>query len=134
MNSFPLITALTLVPFLGGVFLAGIQRASGKGVRCLALAASFVSLVLALVMWRHFHPASGAFQFEERHTWIPSLGIEYRVAVDGLGLLMVLLTAIVTPMAILASRNLTESTQGTTRLVESPLYYSLILFLQAGLF
>ena len=57
--------------------------------------------------------------------WIRSLGVEFVVGVDGLGLLMVLLTAIVTPIAILASWKIEEKV---------PLYYSMILFLQTGLF
>ncbi len=58
-------------------------------------------------------------------TGFPSLGVEYFVGVDGLGLLMVLLTAIVTPMAMLASWRIED---------KAPVYYSLMLFLQAGLF
>ena len=56
-----------------------------------------------VLMWKMFDTGSAAYQFGERHDWIPSLGVQYRVGVDGLGLLMVLLTAIVTPMALLAS-------------------------------
>jgi NADH-quinone oxidoreductase subunit M len=76
-------------------------------------------------MWKSFDASSGGFQFGERHHWIPDLGVEYRVAVDGLGLLMVLLTAIITPMSILAS----------WRNEDRPhIYFSLVLFLQSGLF
>lgn len=149
MNNFPTITALTLVPLFGAMIVAGLGSESKRLARGLALGFSFVSLALALVMWSAFDASSGAFQFEERHLWIPTLGIEYRVAVDGLGLLMVLLTAIVVPMAMLASGQLggTSSTPSpfpkqVTAGVETvppgnanpPLYYSLVLFLQAGLF
>ncbi len=48
-------------------------------------------------------PAQPVMQFQERHTWIPSLNVEYHLGVDGLGLLMLLLSAIVVPMAIAAS-------------------------------
>lgn len=48
----------------------------------------------------------------EQHQWIPSLGIQYSIAVDGLGLLMVLLTAIITPMAMLASWNSADKATG----------------------
>ncbi len=124
MSHFPLITTLTFVPFVGAIVLAFIGRGNKSLPRGFALAVSFVSLALALVMWKGFDASSGGFQFEERHTWIESLGVDYRVAVDGLGLLMILLTAILTPMAILAS----------WRTEDRPhIYFSLILFLQSGL-
>ena len=51
-------------------------------------------------------------QFAERHDWIPSLGVQYFVGVDGLGLLMVLLSAILVPMAMLASWKMEEQVPG----------------------
>lgn len=125
MNGFPLITALTLLPLFGGILLAGAQSENKAMARRVALGISFISLALALLMWKAFDASSGAFQFEEVHQWIPALGVEYRVAVDGLGLLMVLLTAIVTPMAMLASWRVEKQTN---------LYFALVLFLQSGLF
>jgi NADH:ubiquinone oxidoreductase subunit 4 (subunit M) len=56
-----------------------------------------------LCLWLHFDAASGDLQFVEKHDWVPSLGIQYFLGVDGLGLLMVMLTAIVVPLSILAS-------------------------------
>ncbi len=76
-------------------------------------------------MWHRFDSASGDLQFQERHAWIPTLGVDYRVGVDGLGLLMLLLSAIVVPMAMLASWQIEDRV---------PLYFALVLFLQAGLF
>ena len=64
-------------------------------------------------------------QFVERHGWIPTLGIEYHVGLDGLGLVMLMLAALVVPMAVLASEKVSENV---------PLYCGLFLFLQAGLF
>ena len=65
------------------------------------------------------------FNWRTRHEWIPALGAEYRVAVDGLSLLMVLLAAIITPMAILASWRNEDRPQ---------IYFAMVLFLQSGLF
>lgn len=125
MSRFPIITILTFVPFAGAIILAFGRNLDKTLARRFALAVSFISLALALVMWKSFDASSGGFQFEERHPWIPGLGVEYRVAVDGLGLLMVLLTAIITPMSILAS----------WRNEDRPhIYFSLVLFLQSGLF
>ena len=124
MNGLPILTLITLLPLLAAIVVAGLggQRRLARG---LAFLSSLLSLALALVLWRSFNAASGELQFIERHAWIPTLGVNYFVAVDGLGLLMVMLTAIITPMAMLAS----------WRVEKSPsLFFSLVLFLQAGLF
>jgi NADH-quinone oxidoreductase subunit M len=123
MNSFPLITAMTLTPIIGAlvVLLLPIQYSP----RRVALVFCGASLAWVAWLWAHFNPNSSGLQFVETHEWIASLNAQYFVAVDGLGLVMVLLTAIVTPLALLASR------QGPSK---PPAYFALILLLQAGLF
>src|SRR5690349_250998 len=108
MSKFPLITVMTFAPQVGAAMLLGIGSANKRLARGIALAFSLMGLVFAAILWAHFDGTSGERQFEERHSWIPSIGVQYFVAVDGLGLLMVLLTAIVTPMAILASWDVEE--------------------------
>ena len=125
MSGFPWITVLTLTPLVGGFVVIAVGARRSRLARCLALAFSFVSLALAALIWKHFDPASAELQFAKRHDWISKLGIEYFVGVDGLSLLMVLLTAIIVPMAMLTSSNAVE---------RPPLYHALILFLQCGLF
>jgi NADH-quinone oxidoreductase subunit M len=124
MNGFPVLTFLTLVPLLGALVVVGVNPAQKKLARLLALGFSLAALALTLVLWHYFDSASGVLQFQERHRWIPTLGVEYRLGVDGLGLLMLLLSAIVVPMAMLASWNIEERV---------PIYFALALFLQAGL-
>ena len=102
MNSFPWLTALTLIPLLGGVIVIGLSEQK-RLARGLTLATSLLSLAVTLFLWKSFNAASGELQFAEQHDWVKSLGIQYRLGVDGLGLLMLLLTAIVTPLALLAS-------------------------------
>jgi NADH-quinone oxidoreductase subunit M len=125
MNFSTSISFLTAVPLLGAlaVLIAGAK--SNKLARGVALAFSFVALGITLVLWHRFNPASGGLQFEEVHEWIPVLGVQYHVGVDGLGLLMVLLSSLIVPMAMAASWQI----EGRV-----PLYFSLILLLQAGLF
>jgi NADH-quinone oxidoreductase subunit M len=125
MNGLPLITILTFVPFFGAIVLAAGRSDNKTLTRRFAFGVSLVSLALVLVMWKCFDASAAGFQFEERHAWIPALGAEYRVAVDGLGMLMLLLAAVITPMAILAS----------WRNEDRPhIYFSMVLFLQSGLF
>lgn len=122
MNGFPILTILTLLPLIGGIIVAGLH--DRKLARSFALGFSLLSLGLALALWKTFDAANGALQFVEQHDWIPSLAVTYFVGVDGLGLLMVLLTAIIVPMALLVSGRVQERVQ---------LYHALVLFLQAGL-
>jgi NADH-quinone oxidoreductase subunit M len=130
MNNLPLLTILTFLPLAGGLIIFGLGSEQRRLARGLALATSFVSLALALVLWNQFKPVSGNLQFEEKYAWISnqsptSLVAQYHVGVDGLGLLMVLLTAVVVPMAMLASWKIQD---------RAPIYFGLVLLLQTGLF
>src|SRR5277367_892972 len=125
MSTSPLITILTAVPLIGALGVLRIGAQNKTLARGLALTSSLIALALTLILWHRFNPASSELQFEELHAWIPAIGVQYHVGIDGLGLLMLLLAAIVVPMSIAASWQIQEST---------PLYFSLILFLQAGLF
>ena len=125
MSNFPIISWITFLPLAGAAMLLGFNGLNQRLARSLALVFSLAELVLGAILWTHFDGTSGELQFVERHSWIPSIGAQYFVGVDGLGVLMVLLTAIVTPMAILASWRVED---------KAPVYFSMVLFLQAGLF
>jgi len=86
--------------------------------------AAVASLALALWAWLGLS-TDGTMTFVERSAWVPGLGIEYHLGVDGLGGLMVLLAAIVSLMAIAASTKVTS---------QPGLYFALILLLESGLF
>lgn len=122
MNDLPLLSLLTFLPLVGAAVLLGMEHKTLP--RRLALFVSFAVLALTLALAGRFDAASPDLQFVERYAWIPTLNVEYFLGVDGLSLVLLLLTAIVTPMALLVSRNITEKPQ---------LYYALILFLQSGL-
>ncbi|PWU09073.1 MAG: NADH-quinone oxidoreductase subunit M [Verrucomicrobia bacterium] len=126
MNTIPILTIITFLPLAGGLIVMGLPSSQSKVARGLALAFSLIALALGLGLWRQFQPASGSLQFEEGPLqWIPTLAVQYHVGVDGLGLLMVLLTALVVPMAVLASWKIED---------RAPLYFGLVLLLQSGLF
>jgi NADH-quinone oxidoreductase subunit M len=125
MNTLSPVSWLTIAPLVGAVLTLSIGAMNKRLARGLALFFAFLALAITLVLWHRFDPASGGLQFEEVHAWIPSLGVQYHVGADGLSLLMLLLSAIVVPMAIAASWHIQE---------RIPLYFSLILMLEAGLF
>jgi NADH-quinone oxidoreductase subunit M len=125
MNSSMLITFLTFTPLLGGLLVLGAPEREEKFARKLALAFSLIPILSVIALWLRFSPEMPGMQFVERHQWIPSLGIEYFVGIDGLGLLMVLLTTIVVPFALFSTNKEIEN---------SKLYFALYLFLQTGLF
>jgi NADH-quinone oxidoreductase subunit M len=99
----PILTLLVALPFAGGaaVLLTGRDRASLT--RWLALGISLVTFVLSLMMWAQFDPTQGGYQLEEVHSWMPDFGISYHVGIDGISLLLVVLTTFLTPIALLCS-------------------------------
>jgi NADH-quinone oxidoreductase subunit M len=119
------ISLVTALPVLGAVLLFPIGGRNAPAARWIALGFSLAVLALTLGMWVHFDAGvagAGGMQFEERHAWVPTLGVEYRVGVDGLGILMMLLTAVVTPMGIAGSWRIEERVG---------LYFALVLLLEA---
>jgi NADH-quinone oxidoreductase subunit M len=125
MNNFPYLSALTFLPLFGGLVILGLKPSQERLARGLSLTFSLLALALALAIWSRFDPGSGGLQFEEVHAWVPALAVQYHTGIDGIGLLMILLTAVVVPMAILASWNIRDKVQ---------IYFGLVLFLQSGLF
>ncbi|MGA2887261.1 MAG: NADH-quinone oxidoreductase subunit M [Terracidiphilus sp.] len=123
MSGFPILTLLTVLPLIG----AAIALASSKHARNVALITALVSLALALVVWTVWSGsrAIGGYGLIERHAWAPSLGIEYHLGVDGLGALMLVLSAIVTLMSVDAAHRVHH---------QPGMYFALVLVLEAGLF
>ena len=120
MNGIPVLTLLTLLPAIGAV----IALWSGKHARAVALTTTVAALGLAFLVWLHL-PADGSIGLVEQLRWAPSLGIEYHLGVDGLGALMLVLSAIVTLMSVDAAHRVRH---------EPGLYFALVLLLESGLF
>jgi len=120
MSGLPILTLLTVLPLVG----AAIALWSGKHARAVALLTTLASLALALVVFANL-PANGSIGLVERAVWAPSLGIEYHLGVDGLGALMLVLSAIVTLMSVDAAHRVHH---------QPGLYFGLVLLLESGLF
>jgi len=96
-----LITALIIIPLIGAIALYIGRPANARRV---ALIFNTLSAFYALVLWQKFDTAAAGLQIVERHPWIPAIGAEYLVGIDGLSLLLVLLTSLVFPFAFCAQR------------------------------
>lgn len=94
-------TALILTPLAGALVVTAWPRPFARPV---ALLFNALTALIALALWRGFDPANGGLQMVERHAWIPAVGAEYLTGIDGLSLLLVLLTSLIVPFAFLAQR------------------------------
>jgi NADH-quinone oxidoreductase subunit M len=120
MNSLPLLTIITVLPVIG----AAISLFTGRHSRGVAQVTGIACLLLSLVIWMHL-PADGSIGLQELHQWVPSLGVQYHLGVDGLGALMLILSALVSLMSIDAAHRVHH---------EPGLFFALVLLLEAGLF
>src|ERR1700752_3059120 len=105
MMNFPILSSLLTLPAIGAVVLLFVrdEEAHGRLSRNVALVVSLLVFAETLLLWSRFDAASAEFQFVERHAWIPAFGISYAVGVDGISLLLVVLTGFLTPIALLSS-------------------------------
>ncbi|MEZ5094130.1 NADH-quinone oxidoreductase subunit M [Nocardioides sp.] len=102
MNGFPWLSLLILVPLVGAVVVALLPRTSRDLVKQTGVGISLATLALALGAASQY-TLGGGMQLEEQHAWVKPLGVHYALGVDGLGLLMVLLTAVLVPLVLVAS-------------------------------
>jgi NADH-quinone oxidoreductase subunit M len=101
--SFPWLTVLAALPILAALALVLLPRRAGSTAPTIALGVSLVVLALGVVMALRFDAGSTDLQFTEEVDWIPAFGVHYALGLDGIGLTLVLLTVILTPVVILAS-------------------------------
>ena len=103
MNDFPLLSIAVLVPILGAVVVALLPAGRGALPKQVSLAVSLLTLAVVAVIGLGFDVGGERYQFTETHEWIGVFGAHYAVGVDGIGLTLVLMTAILSPVVILAS-------------------------------
>ncbi len=96
------LTLLLVVPAVGLIPLA-LFRGDARAAKQIAILVTFVELLLSLVMLAQFKVGEGDFQLVERAAWLPSLGIQYFVGVDGISVLLVPMTTLLTFLAVLYS-------------------------------
>jgi NADH-quinone oxidoreductase subunit M len=119
-----LLILILFFPVLAAVVVSCLPNDNLKAIRWTALSASLMSFVLTVFLWTQFKSEQPGFQFQEQYAWYPALHSTFHVGVDGLSLTMVLLTTLLTPLALLASFNITDRIKA---------YFILFLFLETGM-
>ena len=130
--SFPLLSLVTFLPLVGAVltaFMAGRDDAAGKrNARHIALYTTTLTFLISLAIWWYFDPRSDKFQFLEQSAWLGG-SITYKMGVDGISMLFVILTTFLMPLSILASWHAIE-----TRVKEYMIAFLVLETLMIGVF
>ena len=107
MNEIPLLSLLTFLPLIGAGMILFLARGSeadiARNSRWGAIWTSGITFLVSIPLWFKFDQSSAKFQFVEKLEWMPQFGISYHMGVDGISLLFVMLTTLLTPICILAS-------------------------------
>ena len=101
-----MLSLVVFLPLAGALALLAVPNKDGSrdgAIRWGALAVSLASFVSTLILWARFDAGVDGFQFMERLSWMPSFGIEYLLGVDGISLMLLVLTGFLTPIALLSS-------------------------------
>ncbi len=106
MSDWPLLSLVTFLPLVGAgfifLFAQGGDAQADRNAKSVALMTTTLTFLISLVIWANFDNGTAEFQFVEQHDWLGG-GIDYRMGVDGISLLFVVLTAFLMPICILAS-------------------------------
>src|SRR5689334_20023946 len=114
---------ILFIPTLAALVMLFLPE--NNGLHCwFALIASLVPFGLTVLLWFKFNPDQTGFQFEHTYPWYETIHSSLHLGVDGISLSMVLLTTLLTPLAILASFNVSERVRT---------YMMLFLFLETGM-
>ncbi len=120
-----LLSIVLFTPLVGALLLLAIPSAQQRLIKLWANIAAFAGFAVSLPLWLEYDRASDAYQFVEKAPWIPSLGVQYYLGIDGISLLLVLLTTLIGALAVLCSWSAID--MGLKE------YYSMLLILQTGM-
>ena len=97
----PILSLVTFLPLAGALFIAFLSREAVQNIRFAALWTTLITFVISLLIWINFDPTTASFQFVEERNWLGP--IKYKMGVDGISMLFVILTTFLMPLCILAS-------------------------------
>ncbi len=119
------LTLIMAIPLVGAALIATLPQTKSLLAKQMALGTSLIAAVATILMTVKFERANTDLQFVESYDWIKSFGIKYAVGVDGIGLVLILMTALLTPIVVLAGWNESDNGRWSTKT-----FYILILVLQ----
>jgi NADH-quinone oxidoreductase subunit M len=96
------------IPLLGAALIATLPQSKSLLAKQFALVTTLISAVATIFMTTKFERSNTALQFVESYDWIKAFGIKYAVGVDGIALVLILMTALLTPIVVLAGWNESE--------------------------
>lgn len=103
MENSLLITYLILIPFIGSFLILFFKKGQENIIRYTAVAISTIAFIVSLIIYFQFDSANSGFQFIDKFQWIEGLNIHYHVGIDGMSMLLVLLTTFLTPLTLISS-------------------------------
>src|SRR5690242_1188858 len=125
----PILNIITYIPLVGAlVILFFVNKENTRAIRIIATLTAAIDFVVSLWLWPNFNPkATGdaMWQFQEKYEWIPSLGVTYHFGIDGIALLLILLTTFMGIIAIVSSYSAIHQREKE--------YYALLVMLQTGM-
>src|SRR5882724_3117901 len=98
-----LLTLVIFLPVLGAFLIALLPRGEGGQHKGIAFLFSLLTFLISIPLWTGFRAGSGRYAFEQRTEWAPALGFSYHVGLDGVALLLFLLTTFLGPLVVLSS-------------------------------
>ena len=104
--NFPILSSLILLPTIGALFLFFIKEKEGNNttIKYVSLFTTIVNFLISIYLWFAFDQSTSSFQFIEDRTWIKGF-INYKVGVDGVSILFIILTTFITPLCIISVNN-----------------------------
>ncbi|MFI7010504.1 NADH-quinone oxidoreductase subunit M [Streptomyces sp. NPDC050145] len=130
--SFPLLTATAALPAVGAIVTAAVPAKQRTAAKWLALLFSVATLAVAAVVAVRFDPTGDRYQLTESHAWIKDFGVRYELGVDGIGVALVALTALLIPFVILAGWHDADPQEtGSSRWRPTQGFFALILLVEA---
>ena len=102
--NFPILTSLILLPIIGALFLLFSKDTNSNTIKYVALFTSFVNFLISIYLWYLFDVSTSNFQFVEDREWLIGL-INYKVGIDGISILFIVLTTLITPLCIVSVNN-----------------------------
>lgn len=109
---YPILSAVIFLPIFGALWILLIKRSSETSIKWTALLISLVTFILSIPLFSSFDKTDAKMQFTETHDWVPSWGIKYALGVDGISVLFVLLSTLLTILCVTVSwKSIKEKTK-----------------------